>query len=417
MRRVAVVGSGIAGLAAAYFLSRHHRVWLFERDSRLGGHTHTVVAESAQGPVALDTGFLVHNVRTYPRLVRLFDELAIATQPSDMCFSVSCPRTGLEYSSRGARGFFAQKRNLGSRRHLVLLGEILRFNRLAPRALARGDGAAGTIGDFLAEHRFSEVFRRFYLFPMASAIWSTSMAGIEAFPVVTLLRFLDNHGLLSVGGQPIWRVVQGGSHTYIPKLIAPLGDRVHLGVTITGIRRDPCTVTISFRDRRPATFDDVVLACHGDQVLPLLEDPTDAERDVFAQFTTTTNEACLHTDAAVRPRRPGARAAWNYRLGTSDVAPPTVSYDLNRLQSLTTPEAYSVTLNPAEAAIRSDQVLKRMIYEHPLYTHAAIRAQTRWAEVSGVRRTHYAGAYWFYGFHEDGLRSAQRVAHAMGVTW
>lgn len=416
MKRIAVVGSGIAGLGSAYFLSRRHEVHLFEKDSRLGGHTHTIVADSSKGPVPLDTGFLVHNDKTYPRLVRLFNEIGVDTLASEMCFAVACAGTGLEYSSRGARGFFAQPRNLINPRHFGLLSEIVRFNREAPRLLSTPDAGRMTLGEFLDARRFSDVFIHRYLLPMASAIWSASLASIRAFPALTMVRFLDNHGLLAVTGQPMWKVVKGGSSSYIPKLTAPFAERVHTGVTIAGIARDEQGVTLRFTDRPSQRFDEVVLACHGDQVLPLLDDASDVERDVLGQFRTTTNHAWLHTDASVLPVREAARASWNYRLtGETDEA-PMVTYDLNRLQRLDTAEQFCVTLNPS-GGIDDSKVIRRLIYQHPLYDHAAIRAQERWAEVSGVNRTHFCGAYWFYGFHEDGLRSALRVANALGVEW
>jgi uncharacterized protein len=416
MKRIAVVGSGISGLAAAYFLSRRHEVHLFEKDGRLGGHTHTVVADSSAGPVALDTGFLVHNDRTYPRLVRLLTELGVETVSSDMCFAVACAGTGLEYSSRGPRGFFAQVRNVLNPSHLGLLTEILRFNREAPKLLASPDAERMTLGEFLEVKRFSEIFVHRYLLPMASAIWSASLASIRSFPALTMIRFLDNHGLLAVTGQPTWKVVRGGSFTYIPKLTAPLGDRIYAGASIEGVARDEAGVTIRFSERHAMRFDEVVLACHGDQVLPLLDDATDAERDVFGSFRTTTNTAWLHTDDSVLPVREAARASWNYRLHDEADRAPSVTYDLNRLQRLETREQFCVTLNPS-GEIDDRRVIKKMTYEHPLYDHSAMRAQERWAEVSGVHRTHYCGAYWFHGFHEDGLRSALRVAGALGVEW
>jgi uncharacterized protein len=415
MQHIAVVGSGIAGLSAAYFLSRRHLVWLFEKESRLGGHTHTVMADSSQGRVALDTGFLVHNDRTYQRLVRLFAEVGVETTESDMCFAVSCRRTGLEYSSRGARGFFAQRRNLLSPSHVALLAEIFRFNREAASVLASSESRL-TVGDFLEERRFGQAFTNRYLLPMASAIWSASLASIRSFPAHTLVRFLDNHGLLAVSGQPKWKVVRGGSHTYIPKLTAPLSERVNTGVAIRAITRTQRGVTIAFFDRPSMGFDQVVLACHGDQVLSLLADPSDAERAVFSRFRTTTNTAWLHTDDSVLPVRPDARASWNYLLGASPDSPPTVTYHLNRLQSLSTVEQFCVTLNP-HGDLDSRKVLKQIVYAHPLYNRETIGAQDRWLEVSGVHRTHYCGAYWYYGFHEDGLRSALRVAGALGVDW
>src|SRR4051812_32194309 len=294
MKNIAVIGAGISGLAAAYLLSRRHRVQLFERAARLGGHTNTVLIDGPDGTVPLDTGFLVHNERTYPNLVRLFDELGVATRDSDMSFAVSCRRTGLEYSSRGANGFFAQRRNVVRPSHLFLLREIVRFNREAPRLLHAPDADRQTLGDFLDSRGFGEAFTRRYLLPMASAIWSASLNAIRSFPALTLVRFLDNHGLLAINGQPTWKVVDGGSHTYVPALVAGVSGDVHRGAAIESVRRHQSEVTMSFRDRPSMTFDEVVFACHGDQVLPLLADPTDRERDVLAQFTTTTNVAWLH---------------------------------------------------------------------------------------------------------------------------
>lgn len=416
MRHVAVIGAGISGLAAAYFLSRKHRVTLYERDPRLGGHTHTIVTEDPDvGPIPLDTGFLVHNHRTYPNLVRLFAELGIETQPTDMSFSVACREIDFEYSSRGASGFFAQPRNLVRFEHYLLLRDILRFNRQASAVLETSAAAAWTIADYLDAHGYSEPFVHRYLVPMTAAIWSSSFAGIREFPAQMLVRFMHNHGMLSVGSHPQWHVVRGGSHSYVPKLTAPVAH-VHAGVAPVAVTRAATHVTLTFADRPSQQVDDVVFACHGDQVLPLLSDATDVERDVFGDFSTTPNEAWLHADERWLPKRDRARAAWNYRLGSTDSAPPAVTYDLNRLQGLQTATQYCVTLNPREP-IAPTQIIRRMQYRHPRYTLATVRAQRRWAEVSGVRRTHYCGAYWRYGFHEDGLVSAIRVAAALGVQW
>ena len=416
MKSIAVIGAGISGLAAAYLLSRRHRVQLFEKSHRLGGHTNTVSLCTPEGNVALDTGFLVHNDRTYPNLVRLFGELGVATRGSDMSFAVSCRDSGFEYSSRGANGFFAQRRNLARPSHFSLLREIVRFNREAPALLRTPDAERHTLGDFLESRRFGEAFTHRYLLPMASAIWSASLDAIRSFPALTLVRFLDNHGLLSLNAQPTWKVVAGGSHTYIPRLTAPLWTGIHEASEIHTVRRSEHDVTIVFRDRPSMRFDEVVFACHGDQVLPLLADPSDRERDVLSNFTTTANLAWLHTDASMLPVRARARASWNYRLAADADAAPTVTYDLNRLQGLATPEQYCVTLNP-DGGIDEGRVLRKFVYRHPLYTRQAVGAQQRWGEVSSINRTHYCGAYWAYGFHEDGLNSALRVAGALGVKW
>ena len=416
MKNIAVIGAGISGLAAAYLLSRRHRVQLFEKEARLGGHTNTVLIPTAHSSVPLDTGFLVHNDRTYPNLVRLLGELGVSTRDSDMSFAVSCRRTGLEYSSRGANGFFAQRQNLVKPSHLFLLREIVRFNREAPALLDAPDAERQTLGDFLESRRFGEPFTHRYLLPMASAIWSASLDAIRSFPALTLIRFFDNHGLLSLTAQPTWKVVAGGSHSYIPRLTAKLSGDIHQGSSIQSVRRSEEAVTLTFRDRPSMQFDEVVFACHGDQVLPLLADPSDRERDVFSCFTTTTNAAWLHTDGSVLPVQARARASWNYRLAGDADVPPTVTYDLNRLQGLTTREQYCVTLNP-DGGIDDRRVLRRLVYRHPLYTREAIRAQRLWGDVSGGNRTHYCGAYWRHGFHEDGLYSALGVTRALGVEW
>jgi uncharacterized protein len=417
MKDIAVVGAGISGLAAAWLLSRQHRVTLYERDDRLGGHTQTVTwNDPVRGPLPLDTGFLVHNDRTYPNLVRLFRELGIATQPSDMSFSVRCLTTGFEYSSRGLQGFFAQRRNVLRPGHYALLRDIVRFNRDALRLLDTPGTGDWTLGDYLSRRRFGADFAVRYLLPMASAIWSVSFEGIRRFPAHTLVRFLHNHGMLAVGAHPVWRVVRGGSHTYVPALVAPLRGEVHTGVRLASVTRHERFVTLAFHDRAPRRVDEVVFACHGDQVLPLLADATTAEREVFSRFGTTTNDTWLHTDASWLPRAPAACASWNYRIGAGTGAPPSVTYHLNRLQRLDTPTVYCVTLNPG-TPIAPDRVIRRLTYRHPRYTLDAVRAQARWVEVSGVRRTHYCGAYWRFGFHEDGLWSAIRVARALGVSW
>jgi uncharacterized protein len=414
-RRIAVVGSGIAGLGAAWLLSRRHQVTLFERDTRLGGHTHTHVFERPHGRVTLDTGFLVHNDRTYPLLLRMFAELGVATIDSDMSFGVTWPERDFEYSTKDPNGFFAHRRLLASPSHYGLFLEILRFGRLAPALLDRPGAERITLGEFLDANGFGGYFVERFLFPMASSIWSASLATIRDFPALTLIRFFHNHGMLYVRDHPTWRVVVGGSSAYIPKLTAPFADRIRLNRGPVALRRTSSQAVLYFADRTSESFDEVVLACHGDDACRLLADPTPVEREVMSVFTTTANDTWLHTDTSFLPRRERARAAWNYQLGeTSGGA--TLTYDLNRLQRLDAPETYCVTLNPSRP-IEASKVLARMAYTHPLYTREAIAAQARWADVSGHARVHYCGAYWFYGFHEDGFRSAVRVAESLGVTW
>jgi predicted NAD/FAD-binding protein len=412
VKRIAVIGSGISGLSAAYYLSRGHEVHVFERDDRLGGHTHTVMVESSGGTVPVDTGFIVHNDRTYPSFCHLLEELGVATQPSDMSFAVGELGGTFEYSSRGLGGFFAQKSNCLSPIHYKLLSEILRFNREAPKVLTYPDAETMTLGEFLDAGAYSPIFVERYLIPMTGAVWSMAPDVMPLFPLLTLIRFMQNHGMLGINTHPKWKVIRGGSHSYLGPLTAPFRERITKEAAITSIERSDRGASLHFPDRPAQQFDEVVFACHGDQVLPLLAQPTEMERDVLSCFTTTRNETCLHTDATLLPMRAAARASWNYLLGDSGKV--TVTYHMNRLQSLDTQEDFCVTLN-SNGAVDPKRALHRMVYEHPLYTRAAIRAQDRWPEISGKNHTHFCGAYWFYGFHEDGVRSGMRVAEALGV--
>ncbi len=414
MSRIAIIGAGVSGLAAGYYLSRKHRVSIFEIEPRLGGHTNTVIVDSTAGPLPVDTGFIVYNERTYPNLVRLFRELGVETQVSDMSFAVSCPENGFEYSSRGVRGFFAEGANLLRPISYELLREIMRFNRLAPRYLRNPDNSSMTLGEFLDECHFQGVFLDYYLLPMASAVWSASTGAIRSFPAHTLIRFFSNHGMLGLNTHPQWRTVRGGSHSYIGPMSASFRDRIYLESRLTSVARSDSGVTLNFADRPSLEFDEVIFACNCDRVLPLLANPTDAERDVLNHFATGRNETCLHTDSRLLPRRGSARASWNYNLHLNNGHAATVTYHMNRLQSLPVEEDYCVTLND-NGSIHPAKVLRRMTYWHPIFTADAIRAQSRWKEISGRNRTHFAGAYWFYGFHEDGLNSALRVAGALGV--
>jgi len=415
MRRIAVIGSGISGLTAAYYLNRKFDVHVFEKDIRLGGHTHTVTVQSSRGKLAVDTGFIVHNEKTYPNFCRLMGELGVAAAPSDMSFAVHCQKTGLEYCSRGARGYFADPLNAVRPRHWGLLREILRFNREASRTMETGDreqSAELTLEQYVEAARYSTDFLERYLYPMAAAVWSMPPEAAAGFPAHTLLRFFLNHGMLGINTHPKWKVIQGGSHRYLDPLTAPFGENIHRGVDIQSVTRCDCGVKLNFANRPEMIFDEVVFACHGDQVLPMLTEPTAPEREILSSFTTSLNETILHTDSALLPRRPAARASWNYRLGERRRV--TVTYHMNRLQSLGVPEDYCVTLN-ANGEIDSSKVVQRMIYRHPLFTREAIRAQARWNEISGQRRTHFCGAYWGYGFHEDGVNSALRVARTLGA--
>ena len=393
-------------------------MFLFERDERLGGHTNTVTVNSSRGSLPIDTGFIVHNDRTYPNLIRLLTELGVPRMNSDMSFAVSCRRTGYEYSSRGLRGYFAQPANVFKPGAYALFGEIRRFNKIAPRLLERPDAGKLKLGDFLDEHHFGQFFREFYLFPMASAIWSCAHNAVREFPAAMLTRFFHNHGMLTVNGHPQWKTIPGGCSRYIAPITAPYKQRVFSGVKIRGVARDEQGVTLKFADGRPEMrFDEVVFATNCDRVLPLLERPSDDERDVLRRFSTSRNDVVLHCDDNLLPRLPAARASWNYLLhldARNGNGPATMTYHMNRLQGLPVGENYCVTLN-ASAAIRPEKILRRLVYDHPIFTLDSMRAQQGWRKISGVNRTHFCGAYWFYGFHEDGVNSALRVAESLGV--
>ncbi len=415
MSRIAVIGSGIAGMAAAYLLSRRHEVHLLERDDRIGGHTHTHSVSTSCGVSPIDTGFIVHNDRTYPNLVKLLKELGVTRQKSDMSFGVSCQKTGFEYSSRGLGGLFAQKSNWLRPRHYRFLAEIMRFNREAPKVLDDPAGADLTLGEWIRANDFSPEFSRYYLYPMAASVWSTSMEEVEDFPAVTLVRFFANHGFLGLNTHPQWYVLEGGSSSYIAPLTSPFRERIRKHAQIKGVTRSQTGAQLTYANGTAEAFDEVVFACHGPQALALLADATPQEIAVLQGFTTSRNETVLHTDAQLLPSRPGARASWNYHVGADDRA-ATLTYHMNRLQNLAAPEPYCVTLN-ATAKIAPQEVLQSMVYHHPLMTRPALRSQARWHEISGRNHTHFCGAYWFYGFHEDGLNSAIRVAQSLGVNW
>jgi uncharacterized protein len=415
MSRIAVIGAGIAGMSAAYLLSRKHEVWLLEREERLGGHTHTHFIETSRGVMPVDTGFIVHNDRTYPNLVHLFEELGVARQKSDMSFGCSSKVTGMEYSSRGLRGFFATRRNLLRPSHYGLFREIVRFNRRSTEFLRQHSPTDLTLGDYLRRYRFSAEFARLYLYPMASAVWSTSLDEIEGFPALTLLRFFHHHGFLTINRHPQWYVIRGGSSQYIEPLTAPYRSRIQTGVQIQSVAGWRGKVRVHLAEKGDLEFDEAVFACHAPQVLAMLADASESEKEILGSFNTSSNRTVLHSDSSFLPRRKAARASWNYHLHSSSEA-PTLTYHMNRLQGIATKEDYCVTLN-APASIDPAKRLRQMTYAHPLYTLAAIRAQKRWSEISGKRHMHYCGAYWFYGFHEDGFNSAIRVARALGVEW
>lgn len=406
--RIAVVGAGIAGLVAARELARRHEVWLFERAARAGGHAYTVdLDEPGVGSFPVDLGFLVYNERNYPTLVQLFDELGVETAPSSMGFAVHDPTSGFVVSGDRLGALLARRQNLVDPRFWAIVRGQLRFARAGRREIAAE--SLRSLGEFAARERLPREFVRLYLQPMAAAIWSMSEGDVLDFPASTLLRFFDNHGLLTLRDRPAWRTVRGGSRSYVDKLLEALPARVELGSAVDRVERAAGGVRLFVRGE-PMAFDSAVLALHADQALALLVEPTAMEREVLGAIRFRTNEAVLHDDERMLPP-PSARASWNVRLGAAGAGVP-ITYWLNRLQPLPTRRPWCVTLN------RSDEIdpaciRHRVAFAHPQFDRQAIAAQARWAEIDGGGGVHFAGAYWRYGFHEDGAWSGRRAAHAV----
>jgi predicted NAD/FAD-binding protein len=411
--RIAIVGTGISGLVCAHRLAPHHELTIFEAAARAGGHTNTVRVDLDDETHFVDTGFIVHNDRNYPEFVALMAELGVATQPSDMSFSVSDPRTGLEYRGTNLNTIFAQRGNLLRPRFLRMLGDILRFNREARRLV---EGAHGTdqrapesLADLVARGRYSRGFVDQFLVPLGASIWSADPVTFLQFPALAYARFMDNHGLLQLRGMPQWRTITGGAQRYVDALTAPLADRIRLGTPVRKVvRRPDGTVEILSAPAGPEQFDRVILATHSDQTLRLLADPSPAEREILGAIRYQPNVATLHTDASFLPRNRRARASWNYHLSTGGERGATLTYWMNRLQAIESRRPLLVTLN-RDDEIRPDHRLGRFDYAHPVFDAAALAAQRRRPEIQGARGTYFAGAYWEYGFHEDGVRSALDV--------
>jgi predicted NAD/FAD-binding protein len=436
--RIAVIGTGIAGSAAAWLLARAHDIVVFDGAERPGGHTDTLLVRT--GPdhrEPVDTGFIVYNETTYPLLVRLFDELEVPTVASDMSWGLRCERCDLEYAG-SARGVLAQPTRLLDPGYIRMLRDIGRFNRFGREAIGElsapsappdrrthgsehlADGTPGDLGitDFLTQHGLGDELRRHYLLPMVAAIWSSGTSDVERFPVRSLLAFFANHGLLGVRSHLRWRTVAGGAVRYLERLLRPLEGRVRLGVPVTAIHRRSGGVTVMLDDGTSAEFDAVVVATHPDDALRLLADPSDDERELLGAWTSTDNERVVHTDGTLLPTRRAAHASWNYHV--VDCREPSgrasLSYGMNRLQGLEGSADVLVSINPVRAP-REDQVIRRDRVSHPTFSAAALATQPELHRLNGARRTYFAGAWQRWGFHEDGLWSAVRVAAQLGVEW
>jgi uncharacterized protein len=402
--RIAVIGAGIAGNTVAYQLHREHEVVVFEASDWIGGHTHTVDIEWQRRTYAIDTGFIVFNDWTYPRFIELLTQIGAASQPSTMSFSVRCERTRLEYNGTTLDTLFAQRSNLFRPSFHRMLRDILRFNREAPGLLHDTRSPELTLADYLTEQRYAPEFIAHYLTPMGAAIWSTDPARMLECPARFFIQFFANHGMLSVNERPQWRVVRGGSRAYVEKLTAGFRDRILTSTPVTAVRRRAGGVEVESA-RGTQRFDAVFFACHSDEALRLIKDPTSAERETLGAIPYQSNDVVLHTDIRLLPQRRRAWAAWNYHIPAREQSCVAVTYNMNMLQSLDAPTTFCVTLNRTQD-IDPRRILGRYTYRHPLYTAAAVAAQARQRELNGVRGLYFCGAYWRYGFHEDGVVSA-----------
>ncbi len=401
--RIAIIGSGIAGNVAARGLHRDHDITVFEAASHIGGHTHTHDIEIDGERHQIDTGFIVFNDWTYPNFIKLLEEIGVEAQPSAMSFSVRNETSGLEYNGTTLDTLFAQRRNLLNPAFYRLLAAIMRFNREAPRLLE--DGGEITLGEYLRQRRYPRIFIDNYLLPMGAAIWSTDPERMLGFPARFFVRFFHNHGMLSVDARPQWRAIRGGSARYVEKLVAPFRRHIRLNAAVETVLRSRGRVLVKVRDAAPETFDQVFFACHSDQALRLLGDASPLEREVLGAIAYQRNEVILHTDCSILPRARRAWAAWNYHVLPQDGTQVALTYNMNILQSLHSRHTFCVTLNRGEA-IAPDRIIKRLSYDHPLFTPAAVAAQQRQHEINGVNGSYFCGAYWRFGFHEDGVVSA-----------
>ncbi|MFT5420598.1 MAG: putative NAD/FAD-binding protein [Candidatus Endobugula sp.] len=419
--KIAIIGSGISGLSCAYLLNRQHDITVFESGHTLGGHTATKDVMLNDVGYAVDTGFIVYNDWTYPNFIKLMDELKVETKATDMSFSVSCESSGLEYGGSNLNTLFAQRRNIFKPRYWKMLQDIMRFNKeaIVDFELERVDPSS-TLEHYLQIRGYSRAFIDDYLIPMGSAIWSASTQTVLNFPLVFFIRFFKNHGLLSVNNRPQWRVISGGSRSYLEPLTASFHDKIITHSHVESVARDEQGVTIHIRGCEPQYFDSVVFACHSDQALEMLSDSSVEEQRILGSIPYKNNDVVLHTDIRLLPKRKLAWSSWNY-LKTDckkdqHQAPAITTYNMNILQGITAPETFCVTLN-ATKKIDPDKILGQYQYTHPVFSLASEAAVKHWNDINGVNRSWFCGAYWGNGFHEDGVKSAVRVAEGLGVSW
>ncbi len=411
--KIAIIGSGISGLTCGHLLHKQHDITLFEANDYIGGHTHTVDVSVANNTYAIDTGFIVFNDRTYPLFLRLLSRIGITPQPTDMSFSVHHSITGLEYNGHDLDTLFAQRSNLFSPQFYRFIAEIMRFNKQTKADLAQNNISDRlTLGEYLEQHQFSEFFCQHYVLPMGAAIWSASINDIRAFPLSFFLTFFNNHGLLSVTHRPQWYVIPGGSRSYIAPLTYGWREKIHLSTPVQAVHRTSNKVQILTKYGEQC-FDEVIFACHSDQALVLLTDATEEEKKILSDISYRTNDVTLHTDVQLLPKRKKAWASWNYLLDNNHEQPALVTYDMNRLQHVESQTRFCITLNRSET-IHGDKIIQQFNYAHPQFTLSAINAQKQRHLICGKQHTHFCGAYWYNGFHEDGVRSANDVCSRFG---
>ena len=400
--KIAIIGTGISGNVAAYYLNKEHDITVYEANDYLGGHTHTHNIKLEGKSYSVDTGFIVFNYKTYPNFTGLLEELGVKEQLSKMSFGVKCEKTGLEYMGSTINSLFAQRRNIFRPSFWRMILDILRFNRQATDLLEDASDDI-SLGEYLKREKFSQTFINYYLVPMAAAVWSADLNLMYQFPARYLIQFFHNHGLLSVTNRPDWYVIKGGSKTYVTALTESFKDKIKLSTPVTGVKREKEAVIVSSAQGEES-YDAVFFACHSDQALRLLEQPTASEQQVLGAIKYQENEVLLHTDASILPKRKTAWAAWNYHLLEGDQGQVPVTYNMNILQGLDSEQTFCVTLNNSDA-IDQTKVLKRLQYHHPIYTQESVAAQARQSEIN-TDRLYFCGAYWRYGFHEDGVVSA-----------
>ena len=412
--RIAIVGAGISGLTAAHVLSRRHDITVFEASDYAGGHTNTIEVSEGSRTLAIDTGFIVFNRFNYPNLCRLFEQLGVDSRDSEMSFSVHCERSRLEYNGTNLDKLFANRINVVRPQHWGMLADILRFNREAPRGLTNGLDDSVSVEAYVARKGYGRAFVEQYLVPLGASLWSCDARKFKHFPIRFVIEFLNNHGMLQVNGRPIWKTVSGGSYRYVSLLIHRFRDRIRLNSPVFGVQRGSSGVRIVLQDGRSESFDEVILATHADQSLRLLNDADAEEQELLRCFPYQENEAVLHTDETLLPDRRKVWASWNYRIPASEQDHISVTYNMNMLQGLESDKTYCVSLNQA-GGIEPQRIIRRIRYQHPLFTRGRSGAQACHAALIRRRRISYCGAYWGYGFHEDGVRSAKSVCEAFDM--